>query len=123
VDRPVRPVERYAQRTDADTDAGRVFTGLTALIRARQGTPEFAGGELIGFDARHPSVLGFQRPGEAAVILVLANVGDDLALIDPLTLGGFAHTAIDVVSGDEVDLLHGVALQPHGFVWLRVTPL
>jgi amylosucrase len=123
VHRPARPVQRYAERTDGDTDAGRVYRGLTAMIRARQGTPEFAGGELIGFDARHPAVLGYQRPGEDAVILVLANVGDDLALIDPLTLGGFAHGAIDVVSGDEVDLVHGVALLPHGFVWLRVTPL
>ncbi|HET8896048.1 MAG TPA: alpha-amylase family protein [Protaetiibacter sp.] len=123
VHRPAKPVERYAQRTDAGTDAGRVYSGLTALIRARQGAPEFAGGELIGFDARHPSVLAFQRPGEVAVILVLANVGDDLALIDPLTLGGFAHAAVDVVSGDAVDLVHGVALEPHRFVWLRVTPL
>ena len=57
------------------------------------------------------------------MILVLANVGDDLALIDPLTLGGFAHAAVDVVSGDEVDLVHGVALEPHGFVWLRVMPI
>ena len=79
--------------------------------------------QLIGFDARHPSVLACQRPGDDAVILVLANVGDDLALIDPLTLGGFAHAAIDVVGGDEVDLLHGVALEPHAFVWLRVIPL
>jgi amylosucrase len=123
VHRPARSVERYAQRADADTDAGRVYSGLTALIRARQGTPELAGGELIGFDARHPSDLAYQRPGEDAVMLVLANVGDDLALIDPLTLGGFAHAAVDVVSGDEVDLVHGVALEPHGFVWLRVTPL
>jgi len=45
------------------------------------------------------------------------------ALADPLTLGGFAHTAVDVVSGDEVDLVHGVALEPHGFVWLRIAPL
>ena len=63
VHRPARPAERYAQRADAATDAGRVYAGLTALIRARQATPEFAGGELIGFDARHPSVLGYQRPG------------------------------------------------------------
>ena len=63
VHRPARPAERYAQRTDAATDAGRVYSGLTALIRARQGTPEFAGGELIGFDARHPSVLGIPAAG------------------------------------------------------------
>ena len=123
VHRPLRPVERYAQRTDAATDAGRVYHGLTALILARQRTPELAGGELIGFDARHPSVLAYQRPGEDAVILVLANVGDDLALIDPLTLSGFAATATRVVTGDEIDLGRGIALQPHGFEWLRVTPV
>jgi amylosucrase len=122
VHRPRRPAARYAQRADAATDAGRVYAGLTALIRARQGTPEFAGGRLIGFDARHPSVLAYQRPGADAVILVLANVGDDLALIDPLTLSGYAHRATDVLTGDEVDLAHGVALLPHGFVWLRVIP-
>ena len=106
-----------------DRRRARVYSGLTALIRARQATPEFAGGELIGFDARHPSVLAYQRPGADAVILVLANVGDDLALIDPLTLSGFAASATDVVTGDEVDLERGIALQPHGFVWLRVTPI
>jgi amylosucrase len=123
VHRPLRPVGRYEERMDADTDAGRVYQGLTALIRARQGTPEFAGGELIGFDAKHRWVLGFQRPGPEAVILVLANVGDDLALIEPLTLSGFAPSALDVVTGDEMDLRHGLALEPHRFVWLRVTPL
>ena len=46
VHRPARPADRYAERADAATDAGRVYTGLTALIRARKETPEFAGGEL-----------------------------------------------------------------------------
>ena len=110
-----RPAERYAAAADAATDAGRVYSGLTALIRARQATPEFAGGELIGFDARHPSVLAYQRPGADAVILVLANVGDDLALIDPLTLSGFGRRATDVVTGVGIDLGRGIALQPHGF--------
>jgi amylosucrase len=123
VHRPVRPVDRYDQRMDAATDAGRVYRGLTALIRARQMTPELAGGELIGFDAKHRWVLGYQRPGPDAVILVLANVGDDLALIDPVTLSGFATAARDVVSGEERDLRHGLALEPHRFVWLRVTPV
>ena len=123
VHRPPRPVERYTQRTDAATVAGRVYSGLTSLIRARERTPEFAGGALIGFDARHPSVLAYQRPGEDAVILVLANVGDHLALIHPITLSGFAGTATDVVTGDEVDLRRGIALLPHGFTWLRATPV
>lgn len=123
VHRPERPVERYAQRADASTDPGRVFAGLTALISARQGTPEFAGGTLVGFDAKHPSVLGFQRPGAETVILVLANVGDHLALIDPRTLSGFLPSAIDVITGESVELVKGLALLPHGFRWLRVTPV
>ncbi|WP_404430942.1 amylosucrase [Microbacterium lacus] len=123
VHRPERPVERYAQRADASTDAGRVFAGLTALISARQGTPEFAGGALIGFDAKHPSVLAYQRPGVDAVILVLANVGDHLALIDPLTLSGFHADAVDVIAGETVELKRGLALLPHGFRWLRVVPV
>ena len=117
------PAERYAQRADAATDAGRVYTGLTALIRARKATPQFAGGELIGFDARHPSVLGYQRPGGAQVILVLANVGDGPALIERTTLGGFRAAATDVVRGSGVDLAAGLVLPAHGFVWLRVTPV
>jgi amylosucrase len=123
VHRPQRPGERYAQRTDAATDAGRVYSGLTAMIRARRRTPEFAGGELVGFDARNPSVLAFQRPGEGSLVLVLANVADDLALIAPMTLSGFASAAFDVMTGDEIDLGRGVALPPHGFEWLRVTPV
>jgi amylosucrase len=122
VHRPLRPAERYDERTDPTTTAGRVYAGLTELIRARQGTPELAGGELIGFDAKHPSVLGYQRPGAVSVVLVLANVGDDLALIDPLTLSGFEGAATDVVTGDHVDLERGLALGAHRFVWLRVVP-
>ena len=54
---------------------------------------------------------------------MLANVGDDDALIDPIIFSGFEATATDIVTGDEVDLHHGIALPPHGFVWLRVTPV
>jgi amylosucrase len=125
VHRPLRPVDRYSQRDTPSTPAGEVYTRLRALIDARRSAPEFAGNELIGFDARHPTVLGYQRPGMDADyprILVLANVGDDLAIIDPLTLSGFAARAEDIVDHAPVDLSRGVALEPHAFVWLRATP-
>ena len=121
VHRPPRPAESYAQRTDAATDAGRVYAGLTALVRARQATPEFAGGELIGFDAQHPSVLAYQRPGRPNAILVLANFADAEVRVDRTTLSGFEPGAVDIVSGDDVDLAGGLTLRAHGFVWLRVT--
>ncbi len=122
VHRPRRSAARYAQRADAGTDAGRVYAGLTAMIRARQATPEFAGGALIGFDARHPSVLAYQRPGAQESILVLANVGDADAFVEATTLSGYSPDAVDIVTGDPVALDRGVALRPHGFVWLRVSP-
>ncbi|HWI30613.1 MAG TPA: amylosucrase [Microbacterium sp.] len=126
VHRPERPADLYAQREDLTTAAGKVFTALTHLIRTRKETPEFAGGRLSGFDARHRSVLGYQRPGAtdaAARILVLANVDDHPAVIRATVLAGFEAGAIDIVDGERVDLAVGLTLPAHGFVWLRVVPL
>ncbi|GAA1998891.1 alpha-amylase family protein [Microbacterium pumilum] len=126
VHRPANPADRYAQRDDPATVPGQVYGRLSALIRARRSTPEFAGNELIGFDAHHPAVLGYQRPGADAAspcILVLANVGDDPARIEPMTLSGFQGDAEDIVTKSPVDLTDGMTMPAHGFVWLRVTPV
>ena len=123
VHRGNRPRDRYAERTDVNTPAGRVFRRLTKLIAVRQQASEFAGGELIGFRTPHPSVIGYQRPGAQTRVLALANVGDAEVQIDPLTLSGFARDAYDLVHDAELDLDEGLTLPPHGFVWVRVTPL
>lgn len=123
VHRGNRPRDRYAERDDADTPAGRVFRRLTKLVSVRQCAPEFAGGDLIGFRTPHPSVVGYQRPGPDATILVLANVGDAEVEIDPLTLSGFERTASDLVHDSTVDLDEGIRLPAHGFAWLRVAPV
>lgn len=123
VHRGNRPRDQYAQRTDAGAPAGRVHRALTKLIAVRQATPEFGGDGLIGFHTPAPSVLGFQRPGPDATVLVLANVGDAAVSIDPLTLSGFARDAHDLVHGVDLDLDDGLELSPHGFAWVRVTPL
>lgn len=125
VNRPPYPADRYAESADPTTTAGRVFSRLAELIRVRAATPELAGTALIGFDTHLPSVLGFQRSGEeegASIVLVLANVGDDLALVDPETLSGFLPEAWDLIGLEMRDLTQGLALPPHGFVWLRVIP-
>lgn len=116
------PRDRYAERGDESTAAGRVFRRLTKLIAARQLAPELAGNELIGFRTDHPSVVGFQRPGEASTVLVLANVGDAAVHIDALTLSGFEASASDLVGDRDLDLTDGIDLPAHGFVWLRVEP-
>lgn len=121
VHRGNRPRDQYAHRGDPSTTAGRVFRRLTKLISVRQATPEFAGGALIGFRTPHSSVVGFQRPGaDGTAILVLANVGDAEAAIDPLTLSGFVNGAFDLLHDRDVDLSGGLVLPPHSFVWLRV---
>ncbi len=123
VHRGNRPRDRYAQRTDLSTPAGRIHRRLTKLVAARQQSPELAGNALIGFRTPHPSVVGYQRPGADATVLVLANVGDAEVQIDQLTLSGFEREAFDLVHDSDIDLADGIVLRPHGFVWLRVTPL
>ncbi len=123
VHRGNRPRDQYARRGDAGTPAGRVFRRLTKLISVRQATPEFAGNALETFRTPHRGVLGYQRAGEHAVVLVLANVSDDEVLIDALTLSGYERSARDLVRDADVDLDDGIVLRPHGFTWLRVAPL
>ena len=121
VHRGNRPRDQYARRDDAEAPAGRVYRRLTKLISVRQATPEFAGGALVPFHSPHASIVGYQRPGAASRVLVLANVGDAEVSIDPLTLSGFERAAVDLVHDSDIDLDDGIDLPPHGFVWLRVT--
>lgn len=122
VHRPVRDDDAYASRHDVSTVAGRIHARLTALIKARQRTPEFAGNALVPFHTPHASVVGYQRVGPSSTILVLANVADSEVLIYPVTLSGFRPDATDIVSGADVRLSSGLMLPPHGFLWLRVQP-
>jgi len=120
--RPFRPAAAYDSRHDPATAAGRVFARMSRLIDVRRSNPEFGGNELIPFHVDDPAVLGYQRPGEGRAVLVLANFGDAAAHVDALTLSGFEPDAVELVSGDAVDLGAGATLPPHGFVWLRVVP-
>lgn len=74
-----------ARRHDATTVEGRVFAGFQRLIRARSSLAAIhASGSIQWFWTGHPSVLGFVRrhPVKGAV-MVLANVSDQPAMIDP----------------------------------------
>lgn len=122
VNRPERPAGAYAVRHDQRTVAGRVHHRLTTLIGVRKATPEFAGNELVPFHTPHAAVVGYQRPGDESVVLVLANVGDSPVVVDATTLSGFEADAADLVAGRPVRLDDGLTLPAHGFAWLRVTP-
>lgn len=117
-----KPRDRYRQRTDATTPAGRLFAAITKLIAVRRTTPEFDGSRLIGFDVAPSAVVAFQRPGPESTVLVLANVGTDAVTVDAVTLSGFDEDAEDLISGVPLDLSRGVELAPCGIRWLRVSP-
>jgi amylosucrase len=117
--RPHYPAELYAQRTDPTTTAGRLYAGLQHLITVRRATPEFAGNTLIGFDAKNPHIIGYQRPGPRGPVVCLVNVADDSQTIDPLTLSGLPATMTDLLTDARHDLRAGLTLPAHGVVWLR----
>ena len=117
--RPHYPAELYAQRTDPTTTAGRLYAGLQHLITVRRATPEFAGNALIGFDAKNPHIIGYQRPGPRGPVVCFVNVADDPQAIDPLTLSGLPGVMTDLLTDARHDLRAGLTLPAHGVVWLR----
>jgi amylosucrase len=120
VGRPRYPAELYDQRRFLATDAGALYQSLRRLIDIRSTTPEFAGTQLIEFETHNDRVLGYQRPGEQATIVVLANFGDGREQVDALTLSGIESGCFDLVTGAQLDLADGVDLAPGQFMWLRV---
>ncbi|OAZ39573.1 amylosucrase [Microbacterium arborescens] len=124
--RPERPSERYEERRDESTVAGRVFTRLRHLIDVRRATTEFAGNELIPFHTPHAAVVGFIRPAtdeHGGAVLVLANVADEPAAIPSETASGLDESAWDLIRDSAVGLGSGLVLPAHAFVWLRVRRL
>jgi amylosucrase len=120
VHRPYRPEGAYAVKDDPLTMSGRIFERMTRLIAVRKDTPEFAGNALIPFETGHESVLGYQRPGQSTLVLVLANFGDHSTHISATTLSGFTPRARDLIADKEVRLVDGITLSGGEFVWLRV---
>ena len=120
VNRPPYPEELYAQRHDATTAAGMLYSRLTRLLAVRRETPEFAGGALVAFDANNPHVIGYQRPGLGTRVLCLANVADDPQTVAALTLSGLPATGEDLIAGGTIDLRRDLVIPAHGIVWMRV---
>ena len=66
--RPLLDEQRFAQRHDSSTQAGRVYAALRALVAARQRLPALAAGEPRSLLPAAPAVLALQR-GEAFLAL------------------------------------------------------
>jgi amylosucrase len=120
VHRPPRSAARHAQRNDPNSDAGRIHRGLCRLIEQRRAAPAFAGGHLVGFHAKNPSVLGFTRPHAGGDVLVLANFSEHAQTVDAEVLSAMPDSAPDLVSGTRVALRGGLSLAPYRMMWLRL---
>lgn len=116
VNRPPYPYERYEQKDDEHTTAGRIYQGFRRLIQLRKETEAFHGGRLVGFRTHNSAVLGYQRMGPAASVVSLANFDDQPQWVGREVFR-FQH-AFDLVSGKQIDLSEGIHLMSHQFVWL-----
>lgn len=119
VGRPWFPLEAYRQRGDPTSSPGGVFHGMRRLIQVRAATEEFAGGELIGFDAKNPHVLGFLRPRAESVVLVLINFADAPQRVAAEVLSGMSGDATELLSGRRHPHSAELLLAPMAVVWLR----
>ena len=125
VHRPERPAGAYAARADDSTVAGRVHGRLTALIAARQRTPEFAATSWCRSTPRTrpwSATSGPARPGRPSCSCWPTSATTPCASM-PRRSPASPRTAVDVVTDDPVSLGDGLPLPAHGFVWLRATPL
>ncbi|RIX30966.1 amylosucrase [Amnibacterium setariae] len=120
VHRPAYPADRYAQRTDPDSDAGAIHRGLRRLIQVRRQTPELAGGALVAFHAHDPHVLGYQRPGTDGTVLVLANVSEEERVVPSEAFAALPAVGHDLVTDTDVELWADVPLAPLQFRWLQL---
>jgi amylosucrase len=118
VHRPSRAAVRPADCDDAGTATGRIFQGLKRLIAARRSSPAFAGGHLIGFRSKNPSVLGFTRPAGGSGVLVLANFSEHEQWVEPDVLSGLPPSAPDRVLATWQDLRAPLRLAPYQMMWL-----
>jgi amylosucrase len=120
VHRPPFPAERFAERNDPSSDAGTIYRGMRRLIAVRRATEELAGGALVGFHTHNRHVLGYQRPGSASTVLVLANVSDSSQIVPGEAFAALPASALDLITEADTTLWADLELAPLEFLWLQV---
>jgi amylosucrase len=120
VNRPPYPAQKYAERHDGGTVAGRMYAGFQQLVRVRRATAELAGGHAVGFYTANPHVLGYMRLGAAASVLCLANFADDAQWVGRDRFAAMPASVRDIISEFDINLREaGVHLRAHQYMWLR----
>ena len=120
VNRPTYPAQRYAERFDENTQAGKLYKGFQHLIRLRKNMPELAGGRAVGFYTANKAVLGYIRQGTESMVLCLANFSDYPEWVGKDRFGALPAKVKDLVQDCDIELHEsGIELRAQQFVWLR----
>ena len=91
------------------------------MIIIRANTPAFAGGELIGYRAANPAVLGYTRSSAEQTVLVLANYSEFEQHCPAQVFQAMPdHPVRDLLTDRTYNLRHGVTLAPYGVLWLEI---
>ena len=120
VHRPAFDWNIAAARNDANTPAGRVFTGLKKIIAARKANPALAGHETTVIDTGNSAVFGFLRAGGEKRVLVLGNFTEREQPVQAnlLRLYGLGYHYTDLLTGDVFPPADFV-MKPYQFLCLQ----
>ena len=118
VHRPARSASLYSQRNQKSSVPGQIYQSLRRMVEVRSTLEVFAGGQLTGFRAGNPSVLGYMRGQGGAHVLVLANFSEQPQHCPALVFSAQPETAVDLLSGTVRSLREGLALTPYEVLWL-----
>lgn len=109
-------------RHDEATVAGKLFTGVQRLIRARLACPSLSGGVTEVFATGSEHVFGFVRthPDSDRRVVVLANFSEAPQQIDSnvVRMHGLAYSYAELLTGDTVRLNGAVFLDSYQSCWL-----
>jgi amylosucrase len=119
--RPVRDAPAYADRSDAQSIAGRIADGLRHLITLRQQTTALTGQDCEVLDAANGHVFAYLRRHNAERLLVLANFSEAPQSVSGnlLRLHGPGYQFRDLLSGQFYDPAHTLLLEAYQYVWMQ----
>ena len=124
IHRPVMDWSVADRRLDRTTVEGRVFEGLTRLIRCRAATPAFrSGGTTEAFSTGNDRVFGLRRwHPDHGPVLIVASFSPETNAIAPLGRPPIGEAWFDVLSGERVAGDDPLSLGGYAFRWYTADP-
>ena len=111
------------RRGDNATVDGRLFSGLTHLIRLRTRSAVLAGGQMDVVYTGNGSIMSYVRQTASGSILVLANFSETAQTIraEALRQQSGDGLLVDLVTGDTVLSVDDLVLAPYGLMWVTAS--